>query len=233
MEAWGLTVNSHDAGGSQQILDFDGFDLVLPAYGLSDAQCLAQCEARAGCRLAVHKPQGGKCSLKSIVLEATFAIGNFDVSDLSSLPTNMTFLRDVTALAGIGGPSVTNLRPHQTYRGLPLDYLCTLQRSFGDGSHVLALLPGVSPERCARECMAADGCSAFEHALGEGPSADTSSCTLLSGPVPSALQPARSPDVSHACLRLTSQWSPRLSLTGVSDITTTGAVSYCECPCVT
>ena len=214
---------------NQQVFDFDGFDLVLPRYGLSDAQCLAQCEAHAGCRLAVHKPQDGKCSLKSIVLEPTFDISGFGVTAISSLPPNMTFLRDVTALAGTGGPSVTNLLPHQTYRGLPLDYLCTLQRSFRNGSVVLASLPGASPESCARECMAADGCTAFEHALGDGPSSDTSSCTLLSGPIPAALQPDHNPAISHACLRLSSQWDPRLTLTGVTDIAATGTIMYCEC----
>ena len=230
MEAWGLLlgVAAGSAGAyAFEIFDFDGFDLVLPRYGLSDAQCLAQCEAHAGCRLAVHKPQDGKCSLKSIVLEPTFDLrfGTIGGSVLiTDLPPNMTFLRDVTALAGTGGPSVTNLLPRQTYRGLPLDYLCTLQRSIGNGSLVLASLPGISPELCARECMAVDSCTAFEHALGGGPSNAMPSCTLLSGPIPSASQPVHAPAISHACLRLSTQWDPRLTLTGVTDISATGAI---------
>ena len=236
MEAWGLMLGafaSYAGAYTFEILDFDGFDLVLPRYGLSEALCLAQCEAHAGCRLAVHKPQDGKCSLKSIVLEPTFdmqfnTIGNAATISITDLPTNMTFSRDVTALAGTGGPSVTNLSPRQTYRGLPLDYLCTLQRSISNGSHVLASLPGISLELCARECMEADSCTAFEHALG-GPSSATSSCTLLSGSIPSALQPTPTPAISHACLRLSTQWAPRLTLTGVTDLSNTGAIAFSEC----
>ena len=215
---WNLTVTT-----GVFTLDYDGFDLTAPAYGLSEAQCQASCLAWAGCRQALYRPRSTKCSLKSYFLEDIF---------LLTLEPSSAFGMAINGLAGDGEPSVVNLQPRQTARGLPLDFLCTFQRSFNaSSSQVLRVMTVAGPELCARACMRRLDCAGIEHtmgAAGPGMQPGPAACTLLVGPFPQVLQPPPSPATAHACLRLSTATAPRLTLTSVSDMASTGSIQLSD-----
>ena len=150
---------------------------------------------------------------------------------LLTLEPSSAFGMAINGLAGDGEPSV-NLLPRQAARGLPLDFLCTFQRSFNaSSSQVLRVMTVAGPELCARACMRRLDCAGFEHtmgAAGPGMQPGPAACTLLVGPFPQVLQPPPSPATAHACLRLSTATAPRLTLTSVSDMASTGSIQLSD-----